>query len=123
MANTGLRNTFCRTSSAYNILKCPNCLVTPTHPKLSLIAKKVYRTWFRSLCYSMVLFYYCFSERTLFAQIGLQESRLMRITLTSCILCFTSTSTHQKVTIQYFIDLLFKFHFKERCFIRKCWVR
>ena len=45
-----------------------------------------------------------FAERTLFAQIGLQESRLMHIILTFCILCFTSTSTHQQVTIRYFID-------------------
>ena len=41
LGNTGLRNTFCRSSSAYNMLKFPNCLVTPPHPKLSLIAKKV----------------------------------------------------------------------------------
>lgn len=40
-SNTGLRNTFCRSSSAYNMLKFPNCLVTPPHPKLSLIAKNV----------------------------------------------------------------------------------
>ena len=127
MSNTGLRNTFCRSSSAYNMLKFPNCLVTPPHPKLSLIAKKFRQDLVSKLMLQYGIILLLFAERTLFAQIGLQESRLMRIILTFCILCFTSTSTHPQVTIRYFIDkapwCFLKFHFKGRRFIRKCWVR